>query len=190
MDSNSTTVDFDRRQVYRPFLERLNPIASPRALVERDLIVSRDHDPRDAAQPPIHIAFADTAELSRGAQMALVGGTGSGKTTELLLTYQTLKRHGDAVNIFVDLADYTDLSELNSGAILATAGMRLHSRLKEAWKEKPKVKSAYTELRELAFGKTTWVSPHITYPDYDDDDGLVPADIPGLMKLRFPALRR
>src|SRR5258707_10789101 len=68
--------------------------------------------------------------------------------------------------------------------------MRLHSRLKEAWKEKPKVNSAYTELRKLAFGKTTWVSPDNTYPDYDDDDGLVPVDIPGLMKLRFPALRR
>src|SRR5205085_5062249 len=106
-DLKSGTTAFDRRQIYRPFLERLNPIPSPGAFVNRDLIVPRDHDPRDTGQPPIHVAFAASAELSRGTQMALVGGIGSGKTTELLLTYRALRRHSDAVNVFVDLADYT-----------------------------------------------------------------------------------
>src|SRR5712692_7897338 len=154
-DLKSSAVVFDRRQIYRPFLERLNAIASLRELVKRDLIVPRNHDPRDPGQPPIHVALADSAELSPGTQMALVGGIGSGKTTELLLTQKVLSRHADAVNIFVDLADYTNLNELNTGAILATAGIQLYSRLKKAGKEPPKeVTSAHTNLRELAFGKT------------------------------------
>ena len=59
--------------------------------------------------------FADSAELTRGIQIALVGGIGSGKTTELLLTQKVLRRHKDAVNVFVDLASETDLNQLNTG---------------------------------------------------------------------------
>ena len=189
-DLRSNAVAFDRRQVYRPFLERLNPIASLRDVVDRDLIVPRDHDPRDAGQPPIHAAFADAAELSRGTQMALVGGIGSGKTAELLLTQRVLNRHSDAVNIFVDLANYTDLSELNTGAILATIGMRLYSHLKKANEKPPEeVTSAHTKLRELAFGKTTWV-PVEDWQGYDEGEEAVRVDVPGLVRLRFPALRR
>jgi hypothetical protein len=194
METNlkSDPMAFDRRQVYRPFLERLNPSASLRELVDHDLIVPRDHDPRDAGQAPIHVAFADTAELSRGAQMALVGGIGSGKTTELLLTQHVLRRHSDAMNIFVDLANYTDLNELSTGGILATVGMELYSRLKREKTELPdKVKAAYAKLRELAFGKTKLVPAEVAYDnDQDFDEGLVPVKVPGLVRLRFPALRR
>src|SRR5258708_6263395 len=108
----TNTVIFDRRQVYRPFLERLNP-ASLGVLEAENLIVPREHDPRDPDQPPIHVSFTNTAELNRGSQMALVGGIGSGKTTELRLTCKLLNRHEDSVNIFVDLAELTDLNELN-----------------------------------------------------------------------------
>jgi hypothetical protein len=142
-------------------------------------------------EPPIHVAFANTAELTRGSQMALVGGIGSGKTTELLLTQKELSRHSDAVNIFADLADYTDLNETNPGAILATAGMRLYSRLRSQLNKAAKglpevVESAYMKLRELAFGKTSWIYEEEDY-GYDPDH-LVPVRSPGVMKLRFPAL--
>jgi len=190
IDLRSNTAAFDRRQVYRPFLERLNPIASIRDLADRDLIVPRDHDPRDAAQPPIHAAFADAAELNRGTQMALVGGIGSGKTTELLLTQRVLSRHSDALNIFVDLANYTDLNELHTGAILATVGLQLYWHLKKAKKEPPEeVTSAHTKLRELALGKTVLV-PVEHWQGYEEREEAVRVEVPGLMRLRFPALRR
>src|SRR4051794_10020571 len=112
-ETRSRPVAFDRRQIFRPFLERLGSISSPQALADSDLIVPRDHDPRDVGQPPIHVAFASSAELNRGTQIALVGGIGSGKTTELLLTHRVLSRHSDAVNVFVDLADYADLNEIS-----------------------------------------------------------------------------
>src|SRR5712692_7780759 len=166
-DLKSSAVVFDRRQIYRPFLERLNPIASLRSVIARDLIVPRNHDPRDPGQPPIHVALADAAELSPGTQMALVGGIGSGKTTELLLTQKVLSRHSDAANIFVDLADFTDLNEINTGAILATAGIYLyHLGLKKAGREVPEVDSAYEKLCEVALGKTDWVAVDES-PDHD-----------------------
>src|ERR1700733_7976932 len=116
--TGTETATFDRRHIYRPFLERLNPIALNRSVVERKLIVVPRVDPRDPKQPPIFEAFADAAELSRGTQMALVGGIGSGKTTELLLTMDRLRRHDDAVNVFLDAADFTDFSQTNPGAML------------------------------------------------------------------------
>src|SRR5229473_4322585 len=191
-DSRSSTVAFDRRQIYRPFLERLNPIASPYALAKGDLIVPRGHDPRNADQPPVHVAFADAAELTRGIQIALVGGIGSGKTTELLLTHRTLSRHTDAVNIFVDLADYTDLNELNTGAILATVGMQLYSQQEKTGEPPKEVRSAHDKLRELALGKTSWISEREWDYNYagQGEEPAVRVDVPGLVRLRFPALRR
>ena len=49
---------FDRRLIYRPFLERLNPIASMRTVLEQELDVAPGSDPRDPMQPAIHEAFA------------------------------------------------------------------------------------------------------------------------------------
>src|ERR1700686_4769149 len=123
--SASNTATFDRRQIYRPFLERLNPIALSGSIVQQDLIVPPKSDPRDPGQPPIHEAFAEAAELRRGTQMALVGGIGSGKTTELYLVLNTLKRQKDAVNVFLDASEFTDFSETNPGAMLAAIGLRL-----------------------------------------------------------------
>jgi Cdc6-like AAA superfamily ATPase len=186
MESN--TVVFDRRQVYRPFLERLNP-ASLGVLESQDLIVATEHDPRDPDQPPIHEAFANTAELSRGAQMALVGGIGSGKTTELRLTLNRLKRHADATNIYVDLAELTNLNELNPGAILIAIGNQLFHKLTKADRQNTDIKHAYTRLQELAKGKTDLVA----YDGYDDSDEgpeLVVVHTPGLLTPRFPAMHR
>jgi hypothetical protein len=187
------TVTFDRRQIYRPFLERLNP-ASPGMLGAQNLIVPPEHDPRDPDQPPIHVAFANAAELNRGVQMALVGGIGSGKTTELWLTAKLLKRHPDAINILIDLAESTDLNELNPGAILVSIGMQLFRRVKMRDRDAD-VKLAYQKLQELARGNTKWVPADAFGGQPGEDelyDGpeLVPISTPGLLKPRFPAIER
>jgi hypothetical protein len=183
----SNTAVFDRRQIYRPFLERLNPSSST-TLDEQHLIVAPDHDPRDPDQPPIHVVFANTAELTRGTQMALVGGIGSGKTTELQLTLKRLKRHVDAVNIYFDLAELTNLNDLNPGAILIAIGIHLYRKLKKAERQDKEIKADYQKLQELANGRTDWVY------DVDDEapDGepFIPVYRPGLLEPRFPAMDR
>lgn len=185
-----STVTFDRRQVYRPFLTTLNPSAPS---ILGDLIVAPEHDPREPDQPPIHIAFANAAELTRGVQLALVGGIGSGKTTELWLTNKILKRHRDAINILIDLAEITDLNKLNPGAVLIAIGMQLYRKIKRPRSEEST--SAFKKLQELAHGTTKWVQPEDSDDfapgvDFDEDVALVPVHTPGLLKPRFPAIHR
>src|SRR5664280_1961070 len=186
--TRTETPTFDRRQIYRPFLERLNPIALYRTVAQRNLmVVPPRSDPRDPKQPPIYEVFAVAAELKRGTQMALVGGIGSGKTTELLLTMDRLRRHDDAVNVFLDAAEFTDFSEANAGAMLAAIGLRLFARIDKRFGEPSKqVQSASAKLRKLALGTTEWYHEE----PYSDDGGYgVPAHVPGLMKPRFPELK-
>ena len=165
------------------FLERLNPIASANTLAERDLIVTPEHDPRDPEQPPIHVAFARAAELNRGIQMALVGGIGSGKTTELRLTERLLNRHADAMTVFLDLADYADLNSLNSGGIVGAIGMALFSRYKKAGlRPSDDVKSAHDLLRKRTVG--TWVPAGEWLPEDEEDPSERPIHVPGLLRLQ------
>ena len=132
------------------------------------------------------MAFASPAELTRGAQMALVGGIGSGKTTELRLTLKVLKRHADAINIYIDLAELTDLNELNRGAILIAIEIQ----------QRADIQLAYQRLLELAGGKTDWVpldpcgsdeGPEGVDPD--DEPEFVAVHTRGLLRPRFPALQ-
>jgi len=187
--TKTETFIFDRRQIYRPFLERLNPIALNRSVAQRKLmVVPPRSDPRDPNQPPIYEVFAGAAELNRGTQMALVGGIGSGKTTELLLTMDRLKRHDDAVNVFLDAAEFTDFSETNPGALLAAIGLRLFARISKRFGEpSEQVQSAGAKLRRLALGTTVWQRDD----GRDDGDGDYAAlvNVPGLMKPRFPELK-
>lgn len=186
--TGTETLAFDRRQIYRPFLERLNPIALSRSVAERKLlVVPPESDPRDPKQPPIYEVFAGTAELNRGTQMALVGGIGSGKTTELRLTMDRLRRHDDAVNVFLDAAEFTDFSATNPGAMLAAIGLRLFARIAKRFGEpSEQVGSASDKLRKLALGTTEWY--HEPPPEFDGDY-MVPVYVPGLMKPRFPELK-
>lgn len=186
--TKTETFIFDRRQIYRPFLERLNPIVLSGSVAQRKLmVVPPKSDPRDPKQPPIYEVFAGAAELNRGTQMALVGGIGSGKTTELLLTMDRLRRHDDAVNVFLDAAEFTDFSETNPGAMLAAIGLRLFARIDKRFGEpSEQVQSAIARLRKLALGTTEWQDEGADFGD-GDYGGLV--NVPGLMKPRFPELK-
>ena len=186
--TRTETLTFDRRQIYRPLLESLNPIALNRSVAQRNLmVVPPKSDPRDPQQPPIYEVFAGAAELNRGTQMALVGGIGSGKTTELMLTMDRLRRHDDAVNVFLEAAEFTDFSETNPGAMLAAIGLRLFARIGKRFGEpSEQVKLASLKLRKLALGTTEWYNG----PEYcEDSDEFVPVQVPGLMKPRFPELK-
>src|ERR1035437_317083 len=191
--TRTETLTFDRRQIYRPFLERLNPIALNRSVAQRNLmVVPPTSDPRDPKQPPIYEVLAVAAELNRGTQMALVGGIGSGKTTELLLTMDRLRRHDDAVNVFLDAAEFTDFAETNPGAMLAAIGLRLFARIGKRFGEpSEQVQSASAKLRKLALGTIEWHDvpepPDYEVGDYGDD--VVAVHVAGLMKPRFPELK-
>jgi hypothetical protein len=110
---------------------------------------------------------------------------------------------------YIDISSETDLSGLNSGALLAGFGRHLAKAFSRKGFEddvddasKKALKGARSEIEAFAFGKTTstWVpyGPDLPEDDEEDDDEYGPWDfgyfatekVPGKLTPPFPALRR
>lgn len=202
-DVSATATGRNRRQRFRAFMRRLNPTGSPKLTIEEGLIYE---DPDRS----VFRKMAATADLRTGSQQLVVGGVGSGKTTELLLAERRLREEHENVVAYVDVSAETDLSSLTPGALLAALGLQLPLFLRgkidaSALAESPQesLKEAYKEIRSIALGKTkrVWVD----YPDYLDEPiepSLAPppddwpgpgyyqsVTTPGKLKRPFPPIR-
>lgn len=145
----------------------------------------------------------------------MVGGVGSGKTTELLLAEKWLLEQRHTLPLYIDISAETDLSGLNSGAVLAGFGRHLADPFFEALlgkslpaEQQSALKLAQQKIRDFAFGKTESIIvkdggqpplPNLDYPpDFNWDDiqispglRLVTHHVPGkLNPTPFPALQR
>lgn len=188
-----------RRERFREYMRKLNPTAPARMTIEAGLVVEDLHG-------SLYRTLAARADLDPGSQQLLVGGTGSGKTTELLMAERWLEQQGQTLSVFIDISAETDLSGLNSGALLAGFGLHLartfsakgfEDSVDDAQKEA--LKKARSEIKEFAFGttKSVWVPEYDTYepdfePDYSDYEPgqWVTQSVPGKLKPPFPALQR
>ncbi len=117
-DLPATATGPDRRERYRAFMRQVNPTLSPRTSIEEGLIAE------DQGRS-VYRKLAARAELRPGSQQLVVGGIGSGKTTELLLAEAELRRDPVAAAIFIDITAETDLTKLTSGALLAGIGLHV-----------------------------------------------------------------
>jgi hypothetical protein len=80
----------------------------------------------------------------------LLGGIGSGKTTQLLVACKQINEIEDTHAIYVDVSLYTDISKLKSGIITAIIGLELANLMKDSEDENV---TQYTDLiYKLAFG--------------------------------------
>jgi hypothetical protein len=188
-----------RRERFREYMRRLNPTAPARATIESGLVVEDLHG-------SLFKTMAARADLDPGSQQLLVGGIGSGKTTELLMAEKWLEAQGQTLSVYIDISAETDLSGLNSGALLAGFGLHLTRAFSAKGLDngvedhkKEALKSAQSKIREFAFGKTvqTWVpdyddgGPPEDYDDSDEEPGhFVFHNIPGKLKPRFPVFQR
>ncbi len=107
-----------RRDRFREYMKRFNPTASARDAIEAGLVV-------DGLHQSLYQKLAVRADLEPGSQQLIVGGVGSGKTTQLLLAVDWLRRQGNTIPLYVDVAAWTDLSRLDPGAVLAAFGVRM-----------------------------------------------------------------
>jgi hypothetical protein len=198
---SKSTQSSQRRERFRDYMRKLNPTAPARMTIEAGLVVEDLHG-------SLFRTLAARADLDPGSQQLLVGGTGSGKTTELLMAERWLEQQGQTLSIYIDISAETDLSGLNSGALLAGFGLHLtrafsgkgfEDSLDDA--QKAALKKARSEIKEFAFGttKSVWVPEYDGYEadfeaDYDaseDEPGRwVTQSVPGKLKPPFPALQR
>ncbi len=190
-----------RRERFREYMRKLNPTAPARIAIESGWVVEDLHG-------SLFRTLAARADLEPGSQQLLVGGIGSGKTTELLMAEKWLEQQGQTLSVYLDISAETDLSGLNSGALLAGFGLHLTRAFsgRGFWdspdeSEKKALKDARLEIREFALGKTTsvWVPEYDGYEEEPDEDfevhdyepgRWVTHDVPGKLTPPFPALQR
>ena len=183
-----------RRDRFRKYMQAFNPTASAQDVIDAGLVFENLHR-------SLYLNLAGRADLEPGSQQLLVGGVGSGKTTELLLAARWLRQQGNALPFYIDITAETDLSALNSGSLLASFGIHLASWvLRSAGLSKEneqEIKKLYTKVKEYAYGKTerVWV-PYDDAVDFDDDDYEIPEGYydtrktPGKLKVPLPRLLR
>jgi hypothetical protein len=144
----------DRRERFRTFMRKFNPTAPAHLAIRDDLVVE---DPARS----VYKKIAARIDLEAGSQQLLVGGIGSGKTTELLLLSSWVSTQGKARPLFIDVTELTDVSDLQAGALLATLVRHIPQHLKELARQSGKTfergsgfAAALEELEGFAYGKT------------------------------------
>ena len=181
-------------------MRAFNPTAPPADAIKAGLVLEDLHQ-------SLHKNLAARADLEPGSQQLIVGGIGSGKTTEILLANRLLSFSGRTLPLYIDVTAETDLSELNSGALVASFGLRLATDVLQRSLDSVFAKSEIDDLRKtfqaiqhFAYGKTEfkWVSYEDDESDHEDDYD--PDDDPsgyyvshrteGKLKRPFPALKR
>jgi hypothetical protein len=161
----------DRRVRFREFMRRLDPTADPALAVSSGYYVA----------PPNSVGarIATALELDPTTTHFLVGGTGSGKTTELIALQERLASVDDLATKRIDVPSRQRLDKLQPGVLLALAGTAVLERLSEQERSGSPIdkalKSARERIGDLANG--FWA------PDeYDHDDGGDYHWVPGVLE--------
>ncbi|MEI6368243.1 MAG: hypothetical protein WCO49_00815 [Nostocales cyanobacterium ELA608] len=98
----------------------------------------------------------------------LLGGIGSGKTTQLLVACQQINEIEDTHAIYVDVSLYTDISQITSGVLTAIAGVELAKLIEDS--EDENIIQSIDSIHTLANGYTYYYNG---YDDYDSDSDLI-----------------
>ncbi|MGD0775758.1 MAG: hypothetical protein ABSC05_23330 [Candidatus Solibacter sp.] len=148
-----------RRERFREYMKKLNPTAPARLTIDAGLVVE---DLRGSQFK----ALVARAELDPASQQLVVGATGSGKTTALLLAEKWLEQQGQTLSLYIDISSETDLTGINSGTLLASFGLHLARAFSSKGFEddlddanKTALKNAGSDIERFAFGtrKSVWV---------------------------------
>lgn len=158
----------DRLERFRALRARLDPAGDPaRALAEGAYVEQgRSVGARIAAE----------LMVSPSSTHLLIGGVGSGKTTELLAAQARLNQVPDTVALYVDVSKGHDISKMVPGAIAIQVGLALGERVLASAPDKAEVvKREVASLRRMAHD-------HWRYPDESDfEDGEHLIHVPGIL---------
>ncbi|MBI1787335.1 MAG: hypothetical protein HYR60_07270 [Acidobacteria bacterium] len=174
-------------------MKRFNPTAPTKVAIGEGLICQQ-------AGRSVFNKLAAGADLAPGSQQLVVGGIGSGKTTELLLAGRELSAHEHTRPVYIDVAAETDLNSVNSGALLASLGLRVWSEIVSKFEPPDELKKVYEAIKNAAYGyeKTVWEpGPEPDFNQYEpgNETDLEPGyyrtiTFRGKLKPPFPALLR
>lgn len=131
-----------RRERFRSYMARMAAAADPVLAIEQQMYVP---PPR-----PLADELVGRLEIEPAGRHLVVGGIGSGKTTQLLLAAQALNAFPDMCAAYIDVSRKQDLVKLKPGCLVALAGLSLLEYL-------PK-EAAQRTRRDLAEGRTGFIN--------------------------------
>jgi hypothetical protein len=108
----------ERLKFFRKLMAAFEGTADPRRAIEKGYYIAPSHN-------LIAQEIAGRCALRPSSAHLLFGGIGSGKTTQLLVVRDRLNELEDIHAIYVDVSLYTDISDLQPGALIAIAGLEL-----------------------------------------------------------------
>lgn len=170
-------------------MERLDAAADPRHAIERGLYVNRGlRKGRSLFQE-----IAGKLELRPSSTHLVLGGIGSGKTTQLLMAARRLAERPDNLALVIDVSLHQDISALKPQTLLVLAGLRLATLLEPA--TQTELKAELARLHELGHGYGTWkidyeamYDPDDEPPDDEPPDDEPPDDEPPTIYVRVPGV--
>jgi hypothetical protein len=150
-----------RLEKFRDYMLRLNPGGDPSEAVRDGLYV-----PRPGRSTAIEVAAR--LELDPTSSHLIVGGIGSGKTTQLLVACDRLNKLEDTCAEYIDVSRVHDMSHMNAGTLIITAGLAV-SRLLKNKDDKDALASAQ-QFRDWSQGswRRKWI-PYDDDPSHEED---------------------
>jgi hypothetical protein len=135
----------DRLTRFRQYMAAFEGAADPAKSIEHGHYV---HAPGQLLVDQI----AGRIALRPNSTHLLVGGIGSGKTTQLLVAKQQLEDVEDLIVWYVDVSRYTDISQIEPGVLMTIVGLELSSRLPKELQRN--IYAALETLRNSGYGYT------------------------------------
>jgi len=146
----------NRRERFRHYMSRLNAASHPQVAIKENLYV----------KPPgraVADRIVSRLELEPTSSHLIVGGVGSGKTTQLLMIRKLLRSTEDVRVSFIDISERHDLNKLQAGVLLVLAGLTLATLVKD--NDEQAVKNARESFRKWAHG---WFE-EVEDADFEDE---------------------
>jgi hypothetical protein len=162
----------DRRETFRRLRERLEPSRDPTLALTQGYYV----EPLNPTSKRIAVEL----ELDASCTQVLIGGVGSGKTTELLMAAHHLRATKDVFPVFFDVSVRHNIAKMAPGVLIVQAGLELAQLAKTLDISDPEVVRVSRELRQIAGG---YHDPDPDPGDYDEDYGVY---VPGVLTPEDP----
>ena len=139
----------DRLQFFREQMAAFEGTSDPQKAIEKGYFIQQ---PRNSLANTI----ANRIALRPSSSHLLIGGIGSGKTTQLMMARDRINEIGDTHAVYVDASLYTDISEIKPGALIAILGLVLSDLTKSINDES--IRNAEKFIQEQSFGREEYIS--------------------------------